>query len=167
MNTSLLYIVGLLVRLLPETKCFKLKRRLYCLSGAKIGRNTKICSSVRIIGSGNLTIGDHVWIGPNCLISTSADVTIGSDVNIAPCVSIICGSHAIDYDGVSIAGEGISDIIVIKDGCWICASSTILGSSIIGKKSIVGAGAITKGEYPDNQLLVGVIAKMKPLIKNQ
>ena len=165
MNTKLLYIVGLFVRLLPETSCFRFKRWLYGLSGAKIGRNTRICSSACIIGNANLTIGDNVWIGPHCFISASAEVTIGSDVNIAPRVSIICGTHIIDYDGGSIAGEGISQDIVIKDGCWLCANSTILGSSVIGKKSIVGAGAITKGVYNDNQLLVGVIAKQRPLKK--
>ena len=164
MNTRRLYVVGLIVRFLPETRCFKLKNKLYKWAGVKINGEVRICSSVHIIGDANLSIGDNVWIGPESFISAAADINIGSFVNIAPRVSLICGTHDIDYEGISIAGVGRSNKIVIKDGCWICTGATILGTSIIGYKSIVAAGAITKGKYEDNQLLTGILAKSQSLL---
>jgi len=69
------YINSLLFPLLPETSCFALKRGLLRLAGAKIGKNVRICSSVHIMGCGELVIGDDVWIGEKAAIL--AGVTIG------------------------------------------------------------------------------------------
>lgn len=165
MNSRILYFVSIFTRILPESRCFGIKRVLYKWAGIDIGSNVRICSSALILGSGKLSIGNNTWIGPQSLISASASINIGSDVNIAPRVSLICGSHKIDFEGPSIAGEGISEDIIVKDGAWICANSTILGSSVIGKKSIVAAGAVTKGKYDDNQLITGVLARQRPQIK--
>lgn len=158
MSPVKLYIVRIICLFLPETRCFALKRHLYRWCGAVIGKNVSICSSVRIIGNGKLRIGDNTWIGSECMLNVSSSIVIGRSCDIAPRVTMVTGSHIINYEGDSIAGEGISMDIEIEDGCWICACSTILGSSKIGRKSIVSAGSITKNQYGDNELLVGAIA---------
>ena len=159
MNTFILYLSHIIFGILPETRCFQLKAGLLRMSGARIGRNVRICSSVRVYGNGHLSIGDNTWVGHNCFIMCSADVTIGHDVNIAPCCYIGTGTHEIDLCGESIAGKGKSIPIIIGNGAWICASSTILAGSIIGKKSIIAAGAVVKGIVEDCTLVGGVIAK--------
>ena len=73
----------------------------------------------------------------------------------------------IDFEGPSIAGTGTTENVLIADGCWICTGSTLLGSSVIGRKSIVAACSCTKGEYPDCSLIKGVVAKAVPLEKNE
>ncbi|WP_175629140.1 acyltransferase [Bacteroides acidifaciens] len=163
MSSFKLYLVHFIFVLLPETRCFGLKRVLLRFCGAKIGRNVRINSSAVFSGSGTLEIGDNTWIGPKCFIYTSSNIKIGSDVNMAPCCVVLNGSHIIDFDGPSIAGDGITEDVVIADGCWICTGATLLGSSVIGRKSIVAACSCTKGEYPDYSLIKGLVAKAIPL----
>ncbi|MCF0199091.1 MAG: acyltransferase [Bacteroidaceae bacterium] len=157
------FFLSRFVRLLPETGCFGIKRFIWRLCGAKIGKNVRICSIVTIIGVGTLEIGDNTWIGPQNFISVSSTVKIGANVDIAPRCTILNGSHKIGVDGVRVAGKGVSEDILIGDGCWICTNSTILGTSDIGHHSLVAACSCTKGFYPSGSLIKGIIAKASPL----
>ena len=159
MKTGLLFVSHLFFRLLPETRCFRAKRFLLRMSGVSIGRNVRICSSVRILGNASLHIGDNTWIGHGTMIVCSESVTIGKNVNIAPLCYIGTGTHEITPDGDSIAGRGVSFSVVIKDGAWLCARSTVLAGSEIGLKSIIAAGAVVKGTVEDLELVGGVPAK--------
>lgn len=155
-----LYLSHIIFSILSETRCFKLKAGLLRLAGAEIGRNVRICSSVRVYGNGHLSIGDNTWVGHRSFIMCSADVTIGHDVNIAPCCYIGTGTHEIDLCGESIAGKGKSIPIIIGNGAWICASSAILAGSKIGTKAIIAAGAVVKGFVPDKMMIGGILAKI-------
>lgn len=159
MNSFGLYLVGHIIRLLPDTRCFGIKRMLYHMCGVKIGTNVRICSSVKVIGNASLIIGDNVWIGHDSMIVASAKVIIGAHVNIAPRVYIGTGTHVIDTTGISIAGEGKSLPIIIGDGAWICANSSIIAGVKIGKRSIVAAGAVVLHDVPDGELWGGIPAK--------
>lgn len=164
MNTSKLYVYNLICKVLPPTRCFRLKASLLRWCGAKVGKNVRICSSVMVIGSGNLEIGDNTWIGPNTLISTSSEIKIGSDCDIAPMVYIGDGTHNITPNYNRIAGKDISLPISIGDGCWICAKSTILANTSIGKMCVVAAGAVVTSKFTDEySLIAGVPAR---IIKN-
>ena len=159
MNSSKLYLVNHLVRVLPDTRCFALKRGLYRWCGVSIGQHVRICSSVRIIGGGKLSIGDNTWIGHDFMIVASAGVTIGADVNIAPRSFIGTGTHAIDVDGSASAGRGVSLPVVIEDGAWLCACCTIIAGKRVGRKSIVGAGACVVSDVPPMEVWGGVPAR--------
>lgn len=144
--------------MLPETRCFGLKRILLKIAGIGIGKNVRICSSVTIVGDGELFIGDNTWIGPQCFISSSACITIGQNVDIGPQVSLVTGSHKINKHDVRVVGDGYNMDISVGEGSWICTRSLILGGSIIGKRTIVAAGAVTKGFYNDDKMLCGCLA---------
>lgn len=159
MNSSLLQIVGFVVRMLPLTRCFGLKRALYRLGGAKIGDNVRIVSSAKIIGSGSLTIGDNTWLGHEAMIVCSGETSIGANCDIAPRVFIGNGTHIIDPTSCRVAGPGTSLPIIIGDGCWLCVNSTILPGAKIGCKSIIAAGAVVKGGVPSLEMWGGVPAK--------
>ena len=159
MNSLKLYIATLICRMLPETRCFKLKRILFKWCGVDVGDNTRIASSVTILGTGKLRVGSNTWIGHNSTIICSHDICIGNNVDIAPCVYIGDGSHYIDKEGVRIAGQGVCGSISIGDGCWICVNSTILPFTKIGEKSIIAAGSTVKGNIPSNEVWGGSLAK--------
>lgn len=161
MRTIVQYINKLIFPLLPETKCFGLKRGLLRLSGAKIGSNVRICSSVMIIGAGELTICDNTWVGHRCLISASSSIKIGKNVDIAPNVYIGNGTHEITPDKERIASIELSKDIVIGDGCWLCANVTILPGVTIGDKCVVAAGSVVTKSYGNMILLAGVPADIK------
>lgn len=159
MNTLGLYIVGHIVRLLPDSRCFGIKRSLYRLCGVKVGKNVRICSSVVIGGNGELSIGDNTWIGHQVLIICSHRIEIGKNCDIAPKVYIGDGTHIIDKDSPNIAGSGKTLPIRIGDGCWLCVNCCILPGSNLAEKCIVAAGSVYKGASNPYEVWGGVLAK--------
>lgn len=172
MNTKILYIYNIIRLFLPETSLFSLKNKILRLAGAKIGNNVRICSSVKILGDGDLEIGDNVWIGISTLIVSSKSkqnpntkITIGSNIDIAPRVYIGTGTHVIDINSENIAGEGISYDITIENGCWICAESTLLPGVRIGSKTIVAAKTLVNKDLLGNSVYAGIPAKFIKYVK--
>ena len=160
MNSKRAIIARGIMKLLPETTCFGLKRMLWRWAGAKIKPNVRICSSALIIGNGELEIGEDTWIGHQVFIETVSKVSIGSYVDIGPRAYIGTGSHIIDPSGKHSAGKGISEPIVIEDGTWIGANATILPGITIGSKAIVGAGAVVTKNVIKANIVVGVPARV-------
>ena len=161
----MLFFVSHIVRWLPDTRCFAIKRMLYKVCGMKVMGGVKICSTVKVTGNMPVTIDECVWVGHETLIVASAPVHIEAYVNIAPRVYIGTGTHEIDTFGRSIAGKGKSLPITIGEGAWLCANSTIIAGVNIGKRAIVAAGAVVTCDIPDGELWGGVPAKkIKTLI---
>jgi acetyltransferase-like isoleucine patch superfamily enzyme len=131
----------------------------------KIGKNVRICSSVFMMGSGQLAIEDNTWIGHKAMIISTSSVKIGANVDIAPRVYIGTGSHEIDISGPRIAGKGTSQDIEIGDGVWIGAGAILLPGTKIAEKSIVAAGAVVKGNVPPYTLVGGIPAKVIKKLK--
>ena len=73
-------------------------------------------------------------------------------------VKFICISHKIG-DREKRAGKTIYSSIIIHDGCWIGACSTILGGVTIGTGSIIAAGSVVTRNVPSNEMWGGVPAK--------
>lgn len=163
MNVLGLFFYNKIVNLIPETRGFGLKRLLLRFCGAQIGTGVRVCSSVRIIGAGGLSIGNNTWVGHQTLIVCSSRVTIGNDVDIAPRVFIGTGTHRLELGKYKAAGEGVSADVEVGDGCWICANAAILPGVNIGSSSVVAAGAIVTKNVGSKALVGGVPAK---IIKN-
>nr|WP_122120196.1 DapH/DapD/GlmU-related protein [Alistipes megaguti] len=160
------YLIGIIMPILPETRCFGFKRWLLRVCGAKIGTNVRICSSVKFLGSGELEIGDNTWIGHQCLISSSSKIIIGANCDLAPRVYIGTGTHEITVNCDRVASIEISKDIEIGNGCWLCANTTILPGVVIGAKCVVAAGAVvTKSFKEEALLLAGVPAIVKKSLR--
>lgn len=146
---------------LPLSRGFCIRRWLLIRRGFAIGRNTRFAGGTRIVGPGQLSVGDDTWIGPYGLIFVNplGSVSIGSRCDIAPEVSFITGSHVIG-DKHRRAGKGIAVPIVIEDGCWIGARVTILAGVRIGEGVVVAAGAVVTQDLPSHSLCGGVPARV-------
>ncbi|WP_367329735.1 acyltransferase [Sphingobacterium multivorum] len=167
MNSKLIYIYNLIRLLIPETSLFKIKNIFLRLCGVKIGDKTRICSSAKIVGNGDLTIGSDTWIGLNVMILSSEGVVvnIGNNVDIAPQVFIGTGSHELNTSGNRVAGKGSSKSIYIGDGTWVGARVVILPGVKIGKMCMIAAGSIVTKNVADYTMVGGVPAKeIKKLI---
>lgn len=140
MNSLITHFNNLLFPLLPETRCFGLKRAMWRLAGAKVGMDVRISSSAKIVCSGQLEIGDSTWVGSQVLLAPASKIVIGKNCDIAPRVYIGNGTHEIDSGGSRIAGRGVTLDVTIGDGCWLCANSTILPGAKIGNLCIVASG---------------------------
>lgn len=152
---------NLICGLLPATRCYPLKNSIWRMAGVHVGQGVRLVSSVKIHTSGPVHIGDHAFIGhEGLLVGGDAPIEIGPHVGIAPRVCIVTGTHKIDLDTPSIAGEGYSAPITIGEGCWIGASVTILGGAEIGEKCVLAAGAVVTENIPEYSVVGGVPAKI-------
>lgn len=156
MNSGRLFLANMILHIIPPTRCFSFKRKLYRWCGANIGEGVKIVSSVRIIGNGALTIGDNTWIGHYTTIICTSQINIGKNCDIAPNVFIDNGTHIITPDKDRIAGIDCNKDITVGNGCWICAGAYILPGVTIGNMNVIAAGAIVTRSIDNYNLVVGI-----------
>jgi len=156
-RTALVFLANRITRLLPTSRCFQLKASLYRSAGYQVSRSCRIISSAQIWGNCQVTIGDDTFIGHDVLITGGESrIEIGRFVDIGPRVCIVMGTHIIDMHGPHSAGAGDSKDIVIEDGVWIGANSTILGGVRLGRKCVIGAGSVVNRDIPPFTMAFGV-----------
>lgn len=118
-----------------------------------IYRGTELCSN-----EGNpIRVGSDSFINQRCIVRPN--VAIGTHVSIGPMTSIITDSHEMG-SSKRRAGKSTYNKIIIKNGCWIGASVTILGGVTVGAGSVVAAGAVVTKDVPENAIVAGVPARV-------
>jgi len=161
--------ISYLVRGIPETSFFGLKRFLYRQLNHKIGTNVRICSSAKIIGHGHLEIGENTWIGPGCLIASSSKIIIGKNVDIAPQVYIGTGTHELMDIQDRIAGTGRNYDVIIGDGTWVGVRAIILPGTIVESMCMIAAGSVVSKRIYSFTMVGGIPCKkikdLKPSFK--
>ncbi len=136
----------------------------------KIGRKCVFEDGVNltVFGDAEVNIGEKTTFVRNTEMTVLGGMTlnIGKDCLFSFEIKIYCGDgHAI-YDVVKrerINKQEKGDpknIIEIGDHVWVGMRSIILNKTVIGRSSIVGAGALVKGEFPNNCILAGMPAKV-------
>lgn len=107
-----------------------------------------------------------VKIGKNCRLHTMAFTTEPYLVEIGDNVSIADNTVFITHDGgitcfkSEFPDDDIFGKIVIGNNVHIGTNCTILLGSKIGNNTIVGAGSVVRGRFPDNSVIVGNPAKV-------
>lgn len=158
------YIVRLVLNLLPTSRWFILRQVLLRMAGVVLKSNVKFCGGGGVYGNGALSIGENTWISPNTIIYShiDVDISIGANCDIGHNVCVLTGTHDIG-SSTRRAGTPKAKGIVIEDGVWIGARSTILSGVTIGSGSIVAAGSVVIKDVPCNSMVAGVPAKVKRL----
>lgn len=136
-----------------------LRRSIYKGMGYKIGKYSMIyhqcfCGA----GKGKLTLGEHSYINYRCFLDLGNDIIIGNHVSIAFCCTFINSSHELG-DEDQRAGKGTSSKIVIEDGCWIGARTTIMPGVTIKKGCVIGSNSLVLMDTEPNGLYAGHPAK--------
>lgn len=136
--------------------------------GIVIGYSTSIGAYSHIKVSGSLInlgdgieIGNHVGIGEFAHIGGAGGVLIGDDTIIGAYFSVHPENHRFDDIDQPIRLQGVTHQgIVVGNGCWIGAKVTLLDGTKIGNGCVVAAGAVVRGEFPNNAVIGGVPAKI-------
>lgn len=127
------------------------------MRGASIG-NLVVLGKSRI-GSrlSNLRIGNETSLGC-CEITLHDRITIGSRVVINDGAVLLTASHSLDdpHWGHKKAP------IVIGDYAWIATNAILLPGTTVGRGAVVGAGAVVRGDVPDNAIVIGNPAVQLP-----
>jgi len=111
----------------------------------RIGKNCKIDAYVYI--EQNVEIGDNCKIRPFVFIPTG--VTIENNVFIAP--GVVFTNDKLPR----VSGQWKLAPSRVKEGASIGAGSVILPGITIGKRAIVGAGAVVTKDVPNDAIVVG------------
>ncbi|MDE5810033.1 MAG: acyltransferase [Muribaculaceae bacterium] len=134
------------------------------ISGANcsFGYNTTMIASgsLQTIGVG-IKIGNNVGLGTNGFFGGGGGLEIGDNTIFGNYVSIHPENHNYSDLNILIRAQGVNRKgIKIGNNCWIGAKVTILDGSEIGDGCIIAAGAVIRGEFPDNAIIGGVPAKI-------
>lgn len=142
------------------------------------GNKTSILDNTTI--RGNVTIGNNVYIHENVLIRSFnysiyvgdnttinnntcilSQCKIGKNVSIAPNVVIVGANHNFADKNQTIKSQGSTSVgIIIEDDVWIGANASVLDGVVIGKGSIIAAGAVVTKRVPEYCVVAGVPAKV-------
>jgi acetyltransferase-like isoleucine patch superfamily enzyme len=109
------------------------------------------------VGSG---IEDRVYIGPRCHLG---HVHLEADVLLAAGVHVPSGPHThgigqSDASGTFRDQPGALRTIRIGAGSWIGSNAVVMAD--VGKRTIVGAGAVVTRPLPDHVIAAGVPARI-------
>ena len=135
-----------------------LRRKLLRLLGAQLGPGTVIRGGGYFYG-GKLTTGARCQINRGCYFDFTGSITFGNDVVVGHGVTFITAEHQIE-NAARRAGPVSGRPIVVQDGAWIGANSTVLPGVTIGRGAVVGAGSMVTKDISPNVVVVGVPAKV-------
>lgn len=110
--------------------------------------------------------GEPHYIAPNVYFDSSKNyslIEIGQKVTLSGNVTLLTHDQSplVPYRALGENFYGFKyDRIVIDDNSFVGMGAIVLQGTYIGKNSIVGAGAVVKGKYPDNSIIAGNPAKV-------
>lgn len=156
-------VLAHLAATLPASAFAKTRTAMFRAAGVEIGPYSLIQGSMRITGYGNpcklLSIGRGTLITGGLHVDLGAPVRIGNMVRIGHDVSLLTINHEVGHWFLR-AGTSSSAEVVLEDGCWIASRCTILPGVVVGRGSIVAAGAVVTRSVPPNTLVAGVPARV-------
>lgn len=141
------HIIGIL-RLLARSMLFRLR-------GASIGRLV-VLGNVEASGNfANLSVGDETALG-KCVVALHDQVTIGKRVVINDGCILLTASHLM----IDPTWAQKKAPIVIGDYAWIATNAILLPGVTVGRGSVIGAGAVVRGDVPDYGVVLGNPAQL-------
>lgn len=140
--------------------------KLILADGVKIGAYSLITCTSHITKYGiGLKIGNNSAIGDFAHFGASGGIEIGNDVIMGPYISFHSENHNFGDTTKLIREQGVtSKGILLGNNIWVGAKATFLDGCVIGNNTVVAAGAVVSGVFPDNVVIGGVPAKiLKPI----
>lgn len=119
--------------------------------------------------TGELHIGNHVFVGPDTRIWAGASIHIGHRVLISHGVNILDNiSHSLSarerHQQVQNGNCALGDVkrapIVIEDDAWIGCNAIVMRGVRIGRGAVVAAGTIVTKDVPDFAIVAGPDARV-------
>jgi acetyltransferase-like isoleucine patch superfamily enzyme len=130
--------------------------------------NTRISPACCIEHEDRLTLGDHVYIGPFNWIEASGGVTLEEGVQITSHVSIVTHSshrsmRLLGRAFVAWQGERpgwVAGPVVVGAYSFIGPHATLEANTRLGRGTLVCAGSVVRGEFPEFAVLAGCPARV-------
>ena len=122
---------------------------------AKIGQDSYIVPPFRCDYGDHVFIGNNTYINYNCCFLDSAKVTIGDYVYMGPNCNIFTPCHPIHHE---LRKEKVTEYalpVTVGSHSWIGGDVVITPGVTIGENCVSGAGSVVTKDIPDNSIAVG------------
>lgn len=122
---------------------------------AKIGQDSYIVPPFRCDYGDHVFIGNNTYINYNCCFLDSAKVTIGDYVYMGPNCNIFTPCHPIHHE---LRKEKVTEyalLVTVGSHSWIGGDVVITPGVTIGENCVIGAGSVVTKDIPDNSIAVG------------
>lgn len=162
MKTKRLYLANLFNSLLPSGSLRKFKTMLYRWSGVELGSNCEIFQGAKILGEGEVIIGNNVFIGIDAMIMTNrgSKVIIEDYALVGHKSVIVTGFHPITPEGPRIIGyEGTTSIVKICKGASLGMGAFLLPGKTLCTMCHAAAGSVVTHDVPPYARVAGVPAR--------
>ena len=109
---------------------------------------------------GTCRIGKQAWIGPQAFLD-ARNLTMGEFVGWGPGAKVLGSTHTGEPQDVPIIQTDL-DIrpVTIEPWADIGTNAVVLPGVVVGRASMVGAGAVVTSDVPPNAIVAGVPAKV-------
>ena len=139
-----------------------LRARYWAARLGEFKGGSNIFPGVHFVGCENIRVGQGLAINRNVIVDASqGEITIGDHVAIGPNSVLRAANHVFADPGVPVKEQGHQGgYIHIGEDCWLGASVVVLRNVTIGQGSVIGAGAVVTRDIPPYSIAVGVPAKV-------
>ncbi len=131
------------------------------LVGPDVSLSAGMVPGQRMITDPVVRIGDRCMIGRGSHIVGHFSIEIGDDVYTGPYVYVTDQNHGYEDPDEVVHAQWPHDVPVkVGAGSWIGTGVVILPGTTLGRNVVVGAGAVVRGDFPDNSVVAGVPARV-------
>jgi serine acetyltransferase len=133
--------------------------------GALIGPNVCLTAGMGpgqpMLATPTVTIGKRCIIGRGSHIIGHWSIVLGDEIQTGPYVYITDQNHGYEDLDEPVGWQKPSEAPVsIGSGSWLGANVVILPGTTLGTNTVVAAGAVVRGSFPDHVVLGGVPARV-------
>lgn len=141
------------------------ERYLSIGEGALIGPQVTLTAGIsphqEMVTCPVVSIGRRCVIGRGTHIVGHFSIDLGDDIQTGPNVYITDQNHTYrDHDAPVGWQPPVEKAVAIGAGSWLGAHVVILPGTQLGRNTVVAAGAVVRGTFPDYAVIGGVPAKM-------
>lgn len=140
----------------------------YMGKAPRIAEDVFIAPNAVLIGDVEIGAGSSVWYGA-VIRADNNRIVIGRNSNVQDNCTLHCDEEApiIIGDNVTVGHNAVVHGCTLDSSVLVGMNSTILNGAHIRSRSIIGAGAMVKGnsDFPEGSMIVGAPAILKSAVK--
>jgi acetyltransferase-like isoleucine patch superfamily enzyme len=115
-----------------------------------VGRSVSIRDDYDFYVQGELRIGADVFMNRNFQLACFSRIDIGDSVRFGERVSVHDENHVVEPVPIKSGARNtyVARPITIENDVWIGANTVVLGGSVIGQGTVIGANSVVRGVIP-------------------